>query len=252
MMLFARNAAEDSIVLTIFKPTSSLDYVAVIQDFIRLLQEQHSLNCINCWISKGKEHWKKNGAKCTNIYFETMTIYPHPVSLFLREPCTPLKRSHCHNCLVDLEDPINQLGCKQESAVSRGPQGMPPLVKKAPKIASKFGSEAQSTLREAAERRRSANRDQVRNIEQYQRSSAQALKSLKHSTPSLEDKQSEESKGATPRSDGKDGSASTQPSGKRKYRRHPKPDENAPERPPSAYVIFSNSKAPHASAILRR
>lgn len=29
---------------------------------------------------------------------------------------------------------------------------------------------------------------------------------------------------------------------KRKYRRHPKPDENAPERPPSAYVLFSNSK----------
>ncbi|KAF2098548.1 hypothetical protein NA57DRAFT_75788 [Rhizodiscina lignyota] len=27
---------------------------------------------------------------------------------------------------------------------------------------------------------------------------------------------------------------------KRKYRRHPKPDENAPERPASAYVIFSN------------
>ncbi|KAF2200741.1 hypothetical protein GQ43DRAFT_472412 [Delitschia confertaspora ATCC 74209] len=27
---------------------------------------------------------------------------------------------------------------------------------------------------------------------------------------------------------------------KRKYRRHPKPDENAPGRPPSAYVIFSN------------
>ena len=27
---------------------------------------------------------------------------------------------------------------------------------------------------------------------------------------------------------------------KRKYRRHPKPDENAPDRPPSAYVIFSN------------
>jgi hypothetical protein len=26
----------------------------------------------------------------------------------------------------------------------------------------------------------------------------------------------------------------------RKYRRHPKPDEHAPERPPSAYVIFSN------------
>ncbi|KAI1103347.1 hypothetical protein F4804DRAFT_342595 [Jackrogersella minutella] len=27
---------------------------------------------------------------------------------------------------------------------------------------------------------------------------------------------------------------------KRKYRRHPKPDENSPERPPSAYVLFSN------------
>lgn len=27
---------------------------------------------------------------------------------------------------------------------------------------------------------------------------------------------------------------------KRKYRRHPKTDENAPERPPSAYVLFSN------------
>ena len=27
---------------------------------------------------------------------------------------------------------------------------------------------------------------------------------------------------------------------KRKYRRHPKPDENAPEKQPSAYVIFSN------------
>ena len=29
-------------------------------------------------------------------------------------------------------------------------------------------------------------------------------------------------------------------SSKRKYRRHPKPDENAPERSPSAYVLFSN------------
>ncbi|CAI4216537.1 unnamed protein product [Parascedosporium putredinis] len=27
---------------------------------------------------------------------------------------------------------------------------------------------------------------------------------------------------------------------KRKYRRHPKPDKNAPEKPPSAYVLFSN------------
>ncbi|OBT48623.1 hypothetical protein VE00_00781 [Pseudogymnoascus sp. WSF 3629] len=71
-------------------------------------------------------------------------------------------------------------------------------------------------------------------------SHAQALASPKRGTPSLEDKQSEDNKGATPRSDGKDGNASTQPSGKRKYRRHPKPDENSPERPPSAYVIFSN------------
>ena len=30
------------------------------------------------------------------------------------------------------------------------------------------------------------------------------------------------------------------PDTKRKYRRHPKSDDNAPERPPSAYVIFSN------------
>ncbi|KAF2156785.1 hypothetical protein K461DRAFT_289163 [Myriangium duriaei CBS 260.36] len=30
------------------------------------------------------------------------------------------------------------------------------------------------------------------------------------------------------------------PPAKRKYRRHPKPDPNAPERPPSAYVLFSN------------
>ncbi|TGZ79308.1 hypothetical protein EX30DRAFT_110673 [Ascodesmis nigricans] len=31
------------------------------------------------------------------------------------------------------------------------------------------------------------------------------------------------------------------PTGKRKYRRHPKTDENAPEKPPSAYVMFANS-----------
>lgn len=34
--------------------------------------------------------------------------------------------------------------------------------------------------------------------------------------------------------------STTGTSTKRKYRRHPKPDEHAPERPPSAYVIFSN------------
>ncbi|KAJ3493033.1 hypothetical protein NLG97_g4989 [Lecanicillium saksenae] len=37
---------------------------------------------------------------------------------------------------------------------------------------------------------------------------------------------------------------------KRKYRRHPKPDENAPERPPSAYVLFSNSKDSHTQSTL--
>ncbi|KAM0802838.1 high mobility group box domain-containing protein, partial [Usnea florida] len=37
-----------------------------------------------------------------------------------------------------------------------------------------------------------------------------------------------------------DGQGSTGGGQKRKYRRHPKSDENAPERPPSAYVIFSN------------
>lgn len=40
------------------------------------------------------------------------------------------------------------------------------------------------------------------------------------------------------KSDGRAYAGST--GGKRKYRRHPKADENAPERPPSAYVIFSN------------
>ncbi|ORX90605.1 HMG-box [Basidiobolus meristosporus CBS 931.73] len=30
------------------------------------------------------------------------------------------------------------------------------------------------------------------------------------------------------------------PAGKRRYRRHPKPDKNAPEKPASAYVMFSN------------
>jgi len=32
---------------------------------------------------------------------------------------------------------------------------------------------------------------------------------------------------------------------KRKYRRHPKPDDNAPDRPPSAYVLFSNQVREH-------
>ncbi|KAF2185117.1 hypothetical protein K469DRAFT_779923 [Zopfia rhizophila CBS 207.26] len=49
---------------------------------------------------------------------------------------------------------------------------------------------------------------------------------------------------SAPESKGKPGEPTTSgtagTSTKRKYRRHPKPDEHAPERPPSAYVIFSN------------
>ncbi|KAF1914985.1 hypothetical protein BDU57DRAFT_309849 [Ampelomyces quisqualis] len=51
---------------------------------------------------------------------------------------------------------------------------------------------------------------------------------------------------SAPESKGKSGetktvsASTTGTTTKRKYRRHPKPDEHAPERPPSAYVIFSN------------
>ncbi|KAJ9652966.1 hypothetical protein H2198_007809 [Neophaeococcomyces mojaviensis] len=38
----------------------------------------------------------------------------------------------------------------------------------------------------------------------------------------------------------KEGALTATTEQKRKYRRHPKPDENAPEKPPSAYVLFSN------------
>ncbi|KFZ02250.1 hypothetical protein V500_00336 [Pseudogymnoascus sp. VKM F-4518 (FW-2643)] len=70
---------------------------------------------------------------------------------------------------------------------------------------------------------------------------AESLASLKRSSSDLDDKLSEEGKGVPKlRSNGKDGSFSMQPSKKRKYQRHPKPDENAPARPRSAYVIFSN------------
>lgn len=63
-----------------------------------------------------------------------------------------------------------------------------------------------------------------------------ALGSPRH-TPN--DEKTEEQKTGNAKTDGKDGSGQQQ-GAKRKYRRHPKPDENAPERPPSAYVIFSN------------
>jgi len=56
-------------------------------------------------------------------------------------------------------------------------------------------------------------------------------------TPS-DDRHGEEPRVGYSKPESKEGSG---PHGaKRKYRRHPKPDENAPERPPSAYVIFSN------------
>ncbi len=70
-------------------------------------------------------------------------------------------------------------------------------------------------------------------------SSDRALASPRN-TPS-EDRP-EEQKAISTKAEAKDGAvAGAGPHGaKRKYRRHPKPDENAPERPPSAYVIFSN------------
>ncbi|KAI0482422.1 hypothetical protein GGR56DRAFT_186381 [Xylariaceae sp. FL0804] len=53
---------------------------------------------------------------------------------------------------------------------------------------------------------------------------------------SIEDGKPDLTRAEHGRADSKDGTTVT----KRKYRRHPKPDENAPERPPSAYVLFSN------------
>ncbi|KAK8168058.1 hypothetical protein BKA80DRAFT_307881 [Phyllosticta citrichinensis] len=52
------------------------------------------------------------------------------------------------------------------------------------------------------------------------------------------DDSASESKSGTKRSNPPSNNAGNQ--AKRKYRRHPKPDENAPDRPASAYVIFSN------------
>jgi hypothetical protein len=68
-------------------------------------------------------------------------------------------------------------------------------------------------------------------------SSDRALGSPRN-TPS-EDRQPEEPKTGVAKADTKDGGGAAH-GAKRKYRRHPKPDENSPERPPSAYVIFSN------------
>jgi hypothetical protein len=67
-------------------------------------------------------------------------------------------------------------------------------------------------------------------------SSDRALASPPRYTPS-DERHSEDRKSGG--STIKEGGGNVQ-GAKRKYRRHPKPDENAPERPPSAYVIFSN------------
>ncbi|KAI5850154.1 hypothetical protein GGS23DRAFT_598201 [Durotheca rogersii] len=53
---------------------------------------------------------------------------------------------------------------------------------------------------------------------------------------SIEDVRLDSTRAEPVKSDKSDGATVA----KRKYRRHPKPDENAPERPPSAYVLFSN------------
>jgi hypothetical protein len=70
-------------------------------------------------------------------------------------------------------------------------------------------------------------------------SSDRALTSPARNTPVEDQAQEEQKQNAVTRSDAKDAGGGLQ-GAKRKYRRHPKPDENAPERPPSAYVIFSN------------
>jgi hypothetical protein len=66
-------------------------------------------------------------------------------------------------------------------------------------------------------------------------SSDRALASPRN-TPS-DDRQPDELKGGASKVENKDGSG-TSHRAKRKYRRHSKPDENAPKRPPSAYVIL--------------
>ncbi|KAH9902178.1 hypothetical protein F4778DRAFT_111939 [Xylariomycetidae sp. FL2044] len=53
---------------------------------------------------------------------------------------------------------------------------------------------------------------------------------------SIEDARLDSNRSESARTENKDGPTVA----KRKYRRHPKPDDNAPERPPSAYVLFSN------------
>ncbi|KAL3423849.1 HMG box protein [Phlyctema vagabunda] len=69
-------------------------------------------------------------------------------------------------------------------------------------------------------------------------SSDRALASPGRHTPN-DERGPDEQKSAGTKAEVKEGAPATQ-GAKRKYRRHPKADDNAPERPPSAYVIFSN------------
>jgi hypothetical protein len=67
-----------------------------------------------------------------------------------------------------------------------------------------------------------------------------ALASPTPNTP-VDDRQADEQRASAAKAEVKDaGTGSSSQGSKRKYRRHPKPDEHAPDRPPSAYVIFSN------------
>lgn len=70
-------------------------------------------------------------------------------------------------------------------------------------------------------------------------STERALASPTQHTNHLDDRAGDDQSASRGKGDGKEQSGVSN-GGKRKYRRHPKSDENAPERPPSAYVIFSN------------
>lgn len=70
-------------------------------------------------------------------------------------------------------------------------------------------------------------------------SSDRALTTSARNTPSEDQAPEEQKPNVGAKSEVKE-AGSGQQGAKRKYRRHPKQDENAPERPPSAYVIFSN------------
>ncbi|KAI9821565.1 MAG: hypothetical protein M1832_003239 [Thelocarpon impressellum] len=66
----------------------------------------------------------------------------------------------------------------------------------------------------------------------------QGLHTPTRSTPTDDGNVAAEERASSPKAE--HGKAGPGQGGKRKYRRHPKADENAPDRPPSAYVIFSN------------